>query len=333
MRMESSVFELDLQGNLVEVLSDPLGLGRFQGDGNFASLVSRDESVKFWRFLLEVLAQGVVLQRDVEMVLPQEGEVRLFLSGMRAGDRIVLAVSRGDGELDLMEELGRVNNEQANYLRAMAKEASARRAPSQDEMLNRISELNNELANAQRELAKKNRQLEELNQRLQEMAIRDHLTGLYNRRYLSEVFPREVARSRWYGTRLTLVSMDLDGFKQVNDSLGHLEGDRVLAEFARLLEGCTRRQVDYPFRVGGDEFLLILVGVGEEEAEGVMARLEEQVRRELPMVGLSHGVVQVDVSSPDLDGVLMEADRRMYRAKRAKGLGRVPSRPGAQGDL
>jgi len=300
MRMESSVFELDLQGNLVEVLSDPLGLGRFQGDGNFASLVSRDESVKFWRFLLEVLAQGVVLQRDVEMVLPQEGEVRLFLSGMRAGDRIVLAVSRGDGELDLMEELGRVNNEQAN---------------------------------AQRELAKKNRQLEELNQRLQEMAIRDHLTGLYNRRYLSEVFPREVARSRRYGTRLTLVSMDLDGFKQVNDSLGHLEGDRVLAEFARLLEGCTRRQVDYPFRVGGDEFLLILVGVGEEEEEGVMARLEEQVRRELPVVGLSHGVVQVDVSSPDLDGVLMEADRRMYRAKRAKGLGRLPSRPGAQGDL
>ncbi|WP_281744766.1 GGDEF domain-containing protein [Thermanaerovibrio acidaminovorans] len=298
--MESSVFELDLQGNLVEVLSDPLGLGRFQGDGNFASLVSRDESVKFWRFLLEVLAQGVVLQRDVEMVLPQEGEVRLFLSGMRAGDRIVLAVSRGDGELDLMEELGRVNNEQAN---------------------------------AQRELAKKNRQLEELNQRLQEMAIRDHLTGLYNRRYLSEVFPREVARSRRYGTRLTLVSMDLDGFKQVNDSLGHLEGDRVLAEFARLLEGCTRRQVDYPFRVGGDEFLLILVGVGEEEEEGVMARLEEQVRRELPVVGLSHGVVQVDVSSPDLDGVLMEADRRMYRAKRAKGLGRLPSRPGAQGDL
>src|SRR4029453_13008616 len=89
------------------------------------------------------------------------------------------------------------------------------------------------------------------------LADLDRLTGLHNRRYFHEMLAREVARAQRYGRALALVVFDLDDFKSINDRLGHLAGDAVLAETAERARGVVR-SADIPCRVGGDEFAVLL---------------------------------------------------------------------------
>jgi diguanylate cyclase (GGDEF)-like protein len=111
-------------------------------------------------------------------------------------------------------------------------------------------------------------EIEDLQATLREQAIRDSLTGLFNRRYLDETLPRELARASREETHLSLVIMDIDHFKEINDRYGHAVGDRMLAEFGRLMQSKSRSS-DVACRYGGDEFVVLLLGT----------RLEEAIRR------------------------------------------------------
>src|SRR5438876_4487299 len=96
-----------------------------------------------------------------------------------------------------------------------------------------------------------------LNERLESLSLIDPLTQLLNRRAVNELIPREVARANRLGSNLTLMSIDLSGFRQINSKFGSLEGDAVLAEFARILKSVFRGG-DIVFRQGGDEFLILM---------------------------------------------------------------------------
>ena len=109
-----------------------------------------------------------------------------------------------------------------------------------------------------------------------EMATRDELTGLYNRRYFMETLQREVAKAKRYETKLTLCVIDLDHFKNVNDSYGHSAGDSVLSGIGRLLTK-DARESDLACRYGGEEFVLILPGTDLEGARNVCERLRKRV--------------------------------------------------------
>ena len=104
------------------------------------------------------------------------------------------------------------------------------------------------------------------------LATTDPLTGLYNRRQVDERLEAEVTRSRRHGQPLTVVAMDLDDFKRVNDQHGHAAGDIVLKEFARRIRKAIRGS-DVAARIGGDEFLLVLPECTEAQAEALLARL------------------------------------------------------------
>jgi diguanylate cyclase (GGDEF)-like protein len=147
------------------------------------------------------------------------------------------------------------------------------------------------------------------------LADRDPLTKLLNRRAFVRHLGDASARARESGEPLSLVYCDLDGFKAVNDSRGHADGDRLLRAFGEVLTAAVRRD-DAAFRMGGDEFALVLEGCSRERALEVVERVVEHLEAECLAIGASFGVAVADCSGPvDSDELLRRADDAMYDAK------------------
>lgn len=176
----------------------------------------------------------------------------------------------------------------------------------------------------QDELDQKNRELEVANKRLRKLSITDGLTELYNHRHVHELLHEEFERSSRSGEPVAVTMLDLDRFKQVNDTYGHPTGDVILYETARILRD-TAREIDMAGRYGGEEFIVILPNTGEEEAarfaERVRAAVEGHVYRddaaEVRMTcsaGVaSHPGSAAGTESPE--ALLKRADDALYRAK------------------
>ncbi len=160
---------------------------------------------------------------------------------------------------------------------------------------------------------------------LKEQATRDSLTGVYNRRYFTEVIAQEVSRSKRHGRPIGFLMADVNRFKEINDHLGHSVGDRVLREVANLLRSVVRGE-DFVVRYGGDEFLIVLPET-DGETSVVEARIREALDRwnaadphSLPFplglaVGDAHWLPQ---SAQTIEEALAQADRRMYERKRGQ---------------
>ncbi|BAW02315.1 diguanylate cyclase [Thermus thermophilus] len=159
-------------------------------------------------------------------------------------------------------------------------------------------------------------------------AYTDFLTGLRNRRYLELVLERELFRVQRYGRPLSLVVLDLDGFKGINDTYGHEVGDRVLKALAACLEGHVR-QSDRAVRLGGEEFAVVMPETSLAQAIHLAERLRQKVAAlKVPPVehlSASLGVAQASPTDSPLS-LLRRADEAMYRAKR-KGKNRVEAAP------
>ncbi len=151
------------------------------------------------------------------------------------------------------------------------------------------------------------------------LADLDALTGLHNRRYFHETLARECARAHRYSRRLALVVFDVDDFKDVNDRIGHLAGDAVLAEAAQRVREVVRT-ADVPCRVGGDEFAVILPEAGIEQADQLFGRIQSAVSgRPIGQAGrmkLSAGVAELEAEDDSIS-FFQRADEALYRAKEA----------------
>jgi diguanylate cyclase (GGDEF)-like protein len=150
-----------------------------------------------------------------------------------------------------------------------------------------------------------------------QLADLDALTGLHNRRYFHETLAREVARAHRYDRKLALIVLDLDDFKVVNDRIGHLAGDAVLAELAERIRDVVR-SADIACRVGGDEFAVILPESGLADADQLYRRIQDAVgSRPLGQGGkllLSAGVAELK-EPDDAVSFFERADEALYRAK------------------
>jgi len=164
------------------------------------------------------------------------------------------------------------------------------------------------------------------NERVRELrrqASHDSLTGLKNRRRFDEELDAELARSRRYGVTGAVLMLDLDHFKQVNDSLGHAAGDRVIAEVGDVLRS-RARETDVLARLGGDEFAVILPRCDREQALAVAGELQTAIRERLesedgaPRITVSIGVAPFGTDTPaGSEAILARADTAMYAAKGA----------------
>jgi diguanylate cyclase (GGDEF)-like protein len=166
----------------------------------------------------------------------------------------------------------------------------------------------------------------DLHETVQRQAVTDELTGLFNHRRFQEVMTAEVERARRYGHELGLIMLDIDNFKQVNDAHGHLQGDLVLGEVARVLRQSSR-EIDEPARYGGEEMAVALPQTDLEGAYQFAERVRGRIEAlELPLlsgdgalrVTASFGVASLtSAGTADKDALVAAADGALYEAKRS----------------
>ena len=179
------------------------------------------------------------------------------------------------------------------------------------------------------EKARLKREIKNAREKIAMMSIRDELTSLYNRRYFNEVVEKEVSRAMRYETDLVLCMIDLDYFKKINDTYGHLAGDMTLSEIAGMLKKCVRRS-DLCCRYGGEEFTVIMTNTDTKGAWKVSERFREMVANRLFQHNSSkfHCTVSVGIAAyqPELKQTTTElveaADNALYQAK-AQGRNKV----------
>jgi len=155
---------------------------------------------------------------------------------------------------------------------------------------------------------------------LERMASEDPLTGAYNRRALAEFGMREMARARRHGIPLSVILIDIDYFKKINDELGHAAGDLALIETVRRLQKNLRSE-DYLGRMGGEEFLVLLPDTDIQQAQILAQRIREEFASH-PMllleqhrsITLSGGITLLSASDHIFDDMLRRADEAMYTA-------------------
>ena len=165
--------------------------------------------------------------------------------------------------------------------------------------------------------------MKELQDKLEILSVRDSLTGLYNRRYLNEFTTKEIGRTKAIGDDLSVIMLDLDHFKRVNDTWGHAVGDIVLKSVASICLA-TVREGDVVGRLGGEEILLVLPHTVLDEALDIAERLRTAIEKsEVAFEGqsirvtASFGAASICTSRSELKDLLIMADLALYRAKEA----------------
>lgn len=188
-----------------------------------------------------------------------------------------------------------------------------------------VSEKNKELTKINSELEEKVKQRTEsllkANEKLEQLSVRDELTGLFNRRYAMYEIEQMIANYKRYNETFSLLYIDLDKFKSVNDNYGHEFGDRVLIWIAKYLESSVRK-TDIVCRLGGDEFLIICGFSSKEDALNLGNKLNKEFENysndeifKYWKPSLSIGVAEIDCACKTVTDILKNADEAMYKAK------------------
>ena len=183
---------------------------------------------------------------------------------------------------------------------------------------NMVKERNMGLEESNSKLLKEVYEREKLEKKLKNQVITDELTGLFNRRAAYTFLSDEIKRSKMQGYSLTICYLDIDNFKNINDNLGHEEGDRYLKEFSQILK-LNLRQEDYIFRMGGDEFI---AAFPNKHKKGVEIIFEKRVLPELKSklnIEFSYGILEFsEHKNLSLDEIIKKTDRNMYKNKLEK---------------
>jgi len=266
--------------------------------------------------------KGVELLEIVNRRLPTT--MKILLTGQAGLDAVIDAINRAH----LNQYISKPWDETAILLAVENLLRQYRLVHENQQLIASLSAKNQALLEMNRELEAKiherTHELAEANTRLAQLAVTDGLTGLYNHRHLHERLSLEVERSQRSGLPLSLLMLDVDHFKQFNDTFGHPAGDEVLRQLARVLND-TRRANDVVARYGGEEFAVILVDTAKFTAAKVAERVRERVAahdfsdaaQRAGKISVSVGVATFPDDGVDAEALVRSADTALYSAKRA----------------
>jgi len=186
--------------------------------------------------------------------------------------------------------------------------------------ITQIKKLQQELEIKNHKLLQKQEEIQDLNVRLERQAMRDELTGLLNRRAIDNLLEFEKNKSYRSSITFSILIIDVNHFKKINDKYGHLAGDNVLVDFSRRLESTLRRQ-DMISRWGGDEFLVLLPETDEKQVEVVTEKIKSKLKKwsvkyeeEEINYSISVGIAEY-LKDEDINDLIKRADQSLYREK------------------
>jgi len=317
-------FNCSPEGVLHEIIDDP---------GNFLSTIHMGASVKiiispvdiarFYDFISRVQINGYDFVAKVH-INNGNGSYSFSLMGMLQREVIYIsAIQVPEYLFFVYEDMMKIINDQGRMLRTAQKKSSHHEITNDTKkILDDYSQLNNELVSMQRELAIKNHELTDAYKNIEKLSLTDPLTGAGNRRHFMETISAEMDRSARYGQPLSLIMFDIDFFKKVNDTYGHLGGDVVLQEFTSCCM-TTMRNSDGFFRVGGEEFAALLVNTDIDSARFLADRircrvegLELEFENQNIQITTSAGVAEL-LATEGGDSFMHRADSALYRAKQS----------------
>jgi len=228
-------------------------------------------------------------------------------------NQVMVFGMKEDMQQYLYEEILKINGQLTNKIRKLYKEKNTSETDAYDEM----SKLNNELTNARRELIKKNYELEDLNLKLEQLSIKDSLTDLFNRRYLYTIIPEVTQRSKRLGRPCSIILIDINNFKKVNDTMGHDTGDFLLIHLANCMKNSFRIGQDTIVRFGGDEFLILLEASNYNDSLLALERLNLLYNEDAKGTSLAAGIFEISPLEiqDDFSDYLKKVDELMYIEK------------------
>lgn len=326
---------VDDEEGVLRVLRAQLG-ARFGHECQIATARSGDEAVALFdelsregeRIALVIADQimpgmkGVELLEIVDRRLPTT--TKILLTGQAGLDAVIEAINRAH----LNHYIGKPWDETALLLAVENLLRTYRLVNENQHLIASLQSKNQALLEMNRELEAKiherTHELAEANTRLAQLAVTDGLTSLYNHRHFHERLALETERSQRSGLPLSLLMLDVDHFKQFNDTFGHPAGDEVLRQLARVLAD-TRRANDVVARYGGEEFAVILVDTPKFTAAKVAERVRERINTHdfseaAPRAGklsASIGVATFPDDGADAETLVRSADTALYAAKRS----------------
>jgi diguanylate cyclase (GGDEF)-like protein len=319
---------------VTRIVHDALGLAERCITGtSFVEIVDLASAEKAAEFLRTVRKDGGAF--DWQLCVFVDGQLTLLHAmGFSDGSQlwIILARTQGDAA-HVLEEMSLIQNEQTGMLRAALKFASRAQQATRDEsQFEELTRLYNDMGRMQRELAQRNAELETLranleikqadlmaaNAKLDALATLDGLTGIANRRTFSAWLDAECARASRYQSPLSLIMLDVDHFKNLNDTFGHQAGDELLKLMGKILAS-TARNTDLVARYGGEEFAVILVNTDQSAAAIAAERLRSRIEAEAwphRAVTASIGIGTFDAGTADAAALLNRADKALYFSKK-----------------
>lgn len=252
---------------------------------------------------------------------------RILITGYTDYNSLVDAVNRG--HIDHYVEKPFRTSELRTILETLMENIAL--SKQRDDLVKMLAKANRLLRSREQwlehEVQARTAELEEANKALRDLAVRDPLTGVANRRYLVDFLATELALAKRYGRPISVLFIDVDHFKDLNDKLGHAFGDKVLAHIGAALreKGGALRESDTPARFGGDEFCVVLPETDGDGAMIVAERLRaalspeklQEALGEAVEASLTIGIATSPKHASTADELLHAADTALYKAKRA----------------